>query len=406
MILKQKKKTEAERSMEENKRKSEGIIFLIMGVIMILGTAGMWLLGSLKEQAQDKLLGSCVFTLLLLAVLCFQLRREYVHDALDYDNGQNRCRFLLCVGIGLIIALVCGFLPAGGWPFLLVYIMLALFSNMATGILSASALLMISVLLSGETVLVFALYFVSGVFSVVMFRHLGKDFKIGIPLFLSILCLLVCETAGIVLVANARPDFEMFVIPIANVITCSILLLGCLKFFSSMVVYRYREIYLDINDTENPALTSLREENKKDYMLCIHTAYFCERIGTRLEMDVDALKCAGYYYRPSDRIAAMMEEKVFPPAVREILLDYLARKQGIRKRETAVLFCAETVVTSVTFMLEKSEQRQVDFDKVIDTVFRKMMEDGVFDKCNITMNELRTIQRIFKEEKLYYDFLR
>lgn len=392
--------------MEENKQRTGWRLFLAEGVIIIAAAAGMWFLGGVRELAEDRLLGNCVMTVLLLAAVCFHMRREYLYGGLDYDNGEHIYRFLLCLAIGLAIAFVSGFLPAGGWPFLFVYVMLALFSNMGTGLLAASALLLIAVMLSGGTAAVFSLYFVSGSFAVTLFRHLEKDFKIGIPLFLSVFCLLVCETANLVLVANARPDFEMFVIPAANMIISSILLLGCLKLFSSMVVYRYREKYLDINDTENPVLTGLRESDRKEYMHCIHTAYFCERIGSRLGLDADALKCAGYYHRLGERLETVMEEKQFPPAVREILTEYRDRKQGIRKKETAVLACADTIVSSVTYMLEKGEKRQVDFDRVIDAVFRKMAEDGKFERCEISVRELCTMQKIFKEEKLYYDFLR
>lgn len=392
--------------MEENRRKPGWKFFPAEGAIIILGAAGMWFLGGVRQLEEDRLLGNCVMTVLLLAASCFQVRREYFYDGFDYDNGEHVYRFLLCAAAGLVIAFVCGFLPVGGWPFLLVYVMLALFSNTGTGIMAASSLLMISVMLNGEETAAFIIYFVSGIFAVTLFRRLENDFKIGVPLFLSVFCLLVCETANLVLTANARPDFEMFVIPVANMIISSILLLGCLKMFSSMVVYRYREKYLDINDTENPVLTQLRERDRKEYMHCIHTAYFCERIGSRLGMDTDALKCAGYYHCLGDELAAVMEEKQFPPAVREILLDYRDRKQGVRKRETAVLFCADTILNSVTYMLERGEQRQVDLDKVIDAVFRKMLDDGNFDKCQISVNELCTMQKIFKEEKLYYDFLR
>ena len=406
MILRQKKSTETEKNMEENKKKVGWKYLLSITAVVIIGASGMWLLGSVRSQAEDRLLANCVMTVLLLALTGFHLGREYLYNCLDYDNGEHLFRYLLCTGIGLITAFICGFLPVGGWPFLMVYVMLSLFSNMSTGILTASSLLLISVLLNGAASEGFLIYFVSGIFAVTLFRHLESDFKIGIPLFLSLMCLLVCETANLILAANARPDIEMFVIPVANMIISSILLLGCLKLFSSMVVYRYRDKYLDINDTENPTLVALKEKDRKEYMLCVHTAYFCERIAGRLGLDVDALKCAGYYHRPGDELPKLMEEKQFPPAVREILLDYLGKKQGIQKKETAVLLCSDTIVSSVTYLMEKGEQHKVDFDKVIDVVFRKMAEDGTFDKCDISVSELKTMQVIFKEEKLYYDFLR
>ena len=391
--------------MEENKRKAGWKFFLAELMIIITGTLGMGVLGLIRRQPEDRLLGNCVTMLFVLGAVCFHLRREYIHDGLDYDNGDHIFRFFLCLGIGLAVAFACGFLPVGGWPFLLVFIMLSLFSSMSVGILSAASLLLASVLLSGCDVGGFALYFVCGVFAVTLFRHLGEDFKIGIPLFLSVLCLLVCETANVVLVANARPDFEIFVIPVANMIVSSILLLGCLKVFSSVVVYRHREKYLDIIDSENPVIARLRERDRNEYMHCVHTTYFCERIGKRLGLDVDALKSAGYYYRLGGELTQMLEDKQFPPSAREILLDYRNRNTGMKKKETAVLYCSDMIVTSVKAAYAEDGQAQVNFDRLVDDIFSRLFKDKTFDKCNISVGELRTMQQVFKEEKLCYDFL-
>lgn len=391
--------------MEENKKKSGWKCVLAGIAIVIAGTLGMRGFGMIKKQAEDRLLGNCVMTLFMLAVTFFHFHREIYYDKLDYDNREHAFRFLLCMVIGLLVAFTCGFLPVAGWPYLVVFVMLALFSNMGTGILAASSLLLISVLLSGTGVNSFVLYFVSGVFAVTLFRNLGNGFHIGIALFLSVLSLLVCETANLVLLANAHPNFEMFVIPAANMVISSLLLLGCLKLFSSMVVFYYRERYLDINDTEASALVAMRETNKKEYMHSIHTAYFCERIGSRLGMDVDALKGAGYYHRMGDELTELMEAKQFPPAAKQILLEYRNQKQEIRRKETAVLLCSDMVIGSILYMLNKDDQRQIDYDKVIDAVFKKLDSDGTFENCDITIRELHVMKKIFKEEKLYYDFL-
>lgn len=390
--------------MGKNSRKAGWKFFLAEASVIIAGTLGMWVLGGLKKQPEDRLLANCVMMLLCLAVTCFHLRREYLYGELDYDNREHIFRFFLCLGIGLGTAFACGFLPVGGWPFLPVFVMLSLFSNMNVGILSATSLLLVPVLLSGGDAGGFALYFVCGVFGITLFRHLGEDFKIGIPLFLSILCMMVCETANVVLVANARPDFELFVIPAAGVVVSGILLLGCLKMFSSMVVYRHREKYLDVIDSENPVIVRLRERDKKEYMHCVHATYFCERIGKRLGLEVEALKSAGYYYRMGGELTQMLEDEQFPPSAREILLDYRDRARGMKKKETAVLYCSDMVVTAVKAALDSGGQ--VDFDRLIDELFAKLFKDKTFDTCAISVGELRTMQQIFKEEKLYYDFLR
>lgn len=392
--------------MEDNKRKLSWKLFPAELVIIIMGAAGMRYLGGIRQLAEDRVLSGCVLAVLGLAVTGFHFRKEYLRGELDYNNEDHIFRFWLCMGMGLIVAFACGLLPVAGWPFLIVFVLLALFSNVSTGILGGCVLLMISVVLSGGSVDGFVLYLVSGAFAVTLFQHLESDFKFGIPIFLSIFCLLVCETASLVLTANARPNLEMFVIPVANLIISSLLLLGCLKLFSSTVVYQHREKYLGINDTENPVLVKLREQNRQEYMQAIHITYFCERIGMQLGMDVDALKCAGYYHRLGEELEQAAAENHFPPAAMEILQEYQSAGKRIFRKETAVLICADTVVTAVLRLLREDPDRKVDYDKIIDDIFEKFLKNGSFDKCRISIEEFRTMQRIFKGEKLYYDFLR
>lgn len=380
--------------------------FLLEFCVLLFGTAEMYALCRIRGEASDRLLGNCCMALLGLAVIGFQFRREYLHDTLDYNNKEHVVRFWFCVFIGLLAVCACGFLPVGGWPFLAVFLMLALFSNMSTGITAGAMLLMMAVMISGGTVGSFVLYMVSGVFVTALFQHMKSDFKIGIPLFLSVLCLLVCETANIILVANARPDLELFVVPIVNMIVSSILLLGCLRLFFFMVIYQYREKYLELNDTGNPVLVDMKQQNNEEYLHSIHTAHFCERIARKLDLDADALKCAGYYHRMGEGLEEFMGQKKFPPAVKTILTEYAARRKGVTKKETAVLICSETVLGTMLVTLGKEPDGKNDIDHIIDMIFRKFLEDGSFNNCNITVRELRTIQKIFKEEKIYYGFLR
>lgn len=406
--MRQGKSPEAEETgMEENKRIYNWKYYLAELGVLILGTAGVWALGRIRGEVPDRLLGNCVMALFGLAVTGFQFRREYLKGALDYDNGEHGARFWFFVVMGLLTALLCGaLLPVGGWPFLAVFLALALFSNMSTGIVASVMLLLIAVLISGCGMGGFFLYLVSGVFGIALFQHLEADFRIGIPLFLSVLCLMVCEMANVILVAEKRPDMELFMIPVANLIVNGVLLLGCLRLFFAKVIYRYQGKYLELNDTGNPVLVELKQHNKSEYLHSVHTAYFCERIAKRLGLDADALKCAGYYYCMGEGLEKMMGEKGFPPAAGKILEEYMTCRKRVRNKETAVLICCDAILASVLLLYEKEPSGKVDFDRMIDDVFDKFLRDGSFDHCNLTLEELCVMQSIFKEEKLYYGFLR
>ena len=77
----------------------------------------------------------------------------------------------------------------------------------------------------GQSAGIFFLYFISGIFAACLFQHLEEEFSIAVPLFLSLLCLLLCETANIVLLTNEHLTLEQFLVPAANLIISGILLL-------------------------------------------------------------------------------------------------------------------------------------------------------------------------------------
>lgn len=403
MIMKRKKRAEAEKNMRENKKSGWQILLISFGTALF-GVVGFCLLAFLKGFSEDILLADTIVLALGLFCHAFYANREFEVGRMDYDNADHAVRYYLSFLIGITIALICGFLPVGGWPFCFVFLMLALFSRAEVGTIGASMLLLISVFLSEASVGDFALYFISGIFVVTMFRHLENEFHIGIPLSLSLLILLVCETAEEIVTANARLDMEMFAIPAANLIVTGVLIVGFLKMFSSMVVFRYRIIYLDLCDTEGALLSDFRTERRTDYMHCVHTAYFCERIAKRLGLDADALKCAACYHKYGNGLEELLSQGKFPPLATSILKEYCVAKPKVETKEAAVLLCADTCISSIEYCIRKSEAN-VDYEKIIDSVFKRMMENGTFDNCEISLADLKTMQRIFKEEKLYYDFL-
>lgn len=96
----------------------------------------------------------------------------------------------------------------------------------------------------------------------------------------------------------------------------------------------------------------------------------------------------------------------FPPEVVRILDDYKNAKKAIRYKETAVLAVSDDVISAVLMLFAQQGDRPIDHDKVIDHIFQRYYETGKFFQCDISVRELQMMRRIFKEEKLYYDFLR
>ncbi|MDE5892704.1 MAG: hypothetical protein K2H45_07280 [Acetatifactor sp.] len=413
--------------MGEKKKNYRWYHLLTGFALSALAVAGVWLIGTLLKTGQDTLLRNMVMTAMGMAIVCLLVRQEAVERMMQYDNEEHVMRYFLCLCIGLVTALVCVFLPSGSWPFLVIYIALALYGSTFLGAVAGSVLLMITVLGSGAEVHVFVMYMISGIIGVSLFRCLDTEFKVGVPFAISLMGLMVCETANVVLFANERLEMELFVIPAANVIISAILLLGMLKVFSQAVTYRYRVIYMELTAPECELLTRLKEEAQEDYYQSMHTSYFCERIAGALELDVQAVKAAGFYHKigvlyqkqdsedqesPRDpremgqELFTMFRKQHFPPVMQEILKEYLLPDRIVSRKETAVLIMADAVTASVIHLLAANKGRNLDYDKIIESVFRIKLESGVLNQCQISMREITQMKKIFKEEKLYYDFLR
>ncbi len=392
--------------MEENKLRITWRELLPEFLSLILTGAGIWAICFFRQKTEDVMLSNMVLGIAGAAIVGYCLRQAYVENELDYDNEKHYFRFWACYLLGLAGAFVCAYLPVRGWPFVPVFVLLSLFSNLYTGIIASAVLLMIPTLLTGAAAPAYFLYFLSGIFAVTLFRHLEDNFKIGVRLILSLLCLFLCETAGIILLENQRPDFEAFVIPGVNIIISGILLVGILKFFSATTIYKNHEKYLDLNDTENPLLAEYRNASRENYMQSIHTAYFCERIANKLSMNAEVLKCVGYYHKLCEEKPDILEEQLFPKEAAKILSEYLEKKSDAKSRETAVLICSATCMNTIQQLMAKSNGKGLDYDYIIDSMFKHFAEDGTFAKCEVTVREIEIMREIFKKEKLYYDFLR
>ena len=226
---------------ERNEDKNDFLLFLLPEIFTVIaGSTAVYAMGIFgKQLSVENALRNAVMTAMGLAVAGFFLRREQLDSQLDYDNDEHLMRFWIAVWSCLLLSLACTFLPVGGWPFLPVFVVLSLFSNLPVGILFSSVFLMIASF-EGQTQGIFFLYFISGIFAACLFQHLEQEFAIGIPLFLSLFCLFLCETANIVLLTNEHLSLEQFLVPAANLVVSGILLLGILKFFSGAVVFRDR----------------------------------------------------------------------------------------------------------------------------------------------------------------------
>lgn len=385
-------------------------------VLFVLTGVGTGLAAWLYKKPVIEISGIVILVLPGICGVIFSMEQSVETDAFLFDNRFHLWRFTVLYLISLAGSLVFPLLPEGGWPYLAVFIGLMLFSNQTIGIFAGTVLLIITRMLHGgpECCVIFFVYFVGGLVGIIVFSYVNTSFKVGLPLVISLMVQMVCLSVQEVLYVNEQLKMQMFMIPAVNLLVCLILLLVILKYFSFSIVYKNQDLYMDINDPECTLLVELKSVSKEEYYHAVHTAYLCDRIAKRLNLDDAVVKACGYYHRIGilkgentwENLQLIMEENHFPQRVREILKEYVDRTELMISKETIVLLFSDTIISSINYLFSKDPQIQINYPKVIEGIFKKRIESGVIDRSNLTFGELQEMKEILVEEKLYYDFLR
>lgn len=395
----------------ENKKREP--VYLVNSILIVITVLLVTAGGFLKHAGGAELLRNAILAGTGGFLTCFLFLSE--KDRLSEKNASpaRTRRFAISYGICLAVSLCCAFLPPAGWPFLVVFVMMSLFCGFLPGICGGISFLTFSVLLAGADISIFALYVLTGLLGACLFSRLDEKYRIALPLFVSLSFLFAAETACVVLFANETLKWELFLIPALNVIISLILLLILLKVYSGMEIFKYRIKYLEINDQEFELLVNIKEKDKNVYYRAVHAAYFSERIAQALSLDADAAKTAAYYanagilYKePEKDLEKEFVSYGFPPYARQLLRELTVKNTGIRHKEAAVVYMADAVISSILYLFKKKQDTKTDYAAVIETVFQKKWESGSLKNSELTFAEWNRMKKIFKEEKLYYDFLR
>ncbi len=345
-------------------------------------------------------------------IILFLWYQSKIYKNLEYDNAYHPLRFLIVFIICFGVSIGMIFAPTSSWVFLSIMVVLAMFSNTVIGLTAGSVLLLITVSLSATSdMYIFFLYFMIGLIGVSLFRNLDLDFQVTGPLFLSGISSLVLQSAYIVIFENQPFSLSIMFMPILNLFINMVLLFLILKYFSKLSMYLLQDKYSDINDQEFPIMAELKKNNKEKYFEAIHTAYLGERIARKLNMNDKAVKGCCYYYKiANDTVDAPDGNKVpiseyygFPDELKALIQE--CNRDSYGSKESCVVLTSNKVIRSI-IKVGKDNKQDIPYDDIIEAIFDKMIHTDLLESCDISIRELKIMQKTYIEEKLYYDFLR
>ncbi|WP_026652790.1 hypothetical protein [Butyrivibrio proteoclasticus] len=372
----------------------------------------------LMGKSYEAILRNTIASLIIAGTDVFMVFDAYTRgkEGFSYDNYDHKLRFVIVYLSALVLSIVFVLISNQLWPYMAVFVILALFSNNEIGMVSGIGFVTLSVMLEDKGEFSeFFMYILAGAVALAMFRDLKESTAISAPLAISLMMQAVLLVAFNVLFQNRTLSFNLLVLPLLNLMLNLIILLIFLNMFGVYVIRKSNDMYMDINDPEFPLLVQLKEKSKDEYYRAIHTAYLSERIAMGLNFNARAVKTCAYYHRIGvlenetkwSELEHYYTENNFPVEAIEYLHEYIEPKKGVpRSKEALTVQLCETTIASIMHIIKENKDVKIDYDKLIDSIFDKKDKDGELKGYNVTFYELDQMKKILKKEKLYYDFLR
>nr|MBQ8252395.1 HDIG domain-containing protein [Lachnospiraceae bacterium] len=382
-------------------------------VIAMLPSVCLFLYCFMKNQLDAAFLANEIRLMLFAVVFLFVLLMAISKKGFFYENNSHLGRFSVMYLIGILLVVIQSFIPDKLWLFLPLAVVLVLFSGLQVGICAYVILLYLQMMLTGSDPAVFLAYICVGMIGILLFSHLDIEFLFGVPLFASLI-LVFATILSMEYAVCGYLHFDSFLYAAINVFVSFLLLTFALKYLSYQVLHKDRDKYQEINDPEYRLLTELKKTSQRSYYHAVHTAYFSEKIARRIGADEMLAKAGGYYHkigkmRGNNNLKNALEiasEYNFPPQLVQLLKEYGGKNTVLRSKEAAIVILADAMVSSVMFLFEKDRNAKLDYEQIVSVVFKKQMDSGILDHCDLTMDQMRQIRTMFTEETLYYDFLR
>ena len=391
---------------------------LIYALMFLFTGAFSLLISFLTGKSYELLLRNTVVSLIIAGVCIFMLRdaAERGQEGFSFDNYFRRYRFIAVYFGMIILSGLFSLVPNECWPYMSFFVILSLFSNAETGMVSGIGFTMISVMLEENgSYSEFFMYVLAGIVAIALFRDLKEDTAIGLPVFISLLIQGVLLIAFYVLFQNRTLSLNILTLPFLNVMINLAILLVFLNMFGVYIIRKNSDAYLEINDTEYPLLVALKGKNEDEYYRAIHTGYLSEKVASQLGFNDRAAKTCAYYNRIGvpegktkwEELEPLYVENSFPKEAIELLHEYTKPQKGaVRSGESLTVRVCATAVAAIRITLKKDKGKKIDYDKLIDNLFLRMEKDGELKDYQITFGQYAQMRSILKKEKSYYDLLR
>lgn len=386
------------------------IILIILSLLVTL------VAGYCYKNTYGEIIRNCVMCLIMVMVYLFAYARYESEHALLFDNANRKTRNTLIFCAGIVMACALSSLPVTGWPYPLIFTVMALCTGTLPGIIAGSAMLMLTVIFSGTTYGVFCIYFIAGVVSVLLFSDMGKSFHTVLPIIIQTLLYFFLLAFIILFYLTGPIAWESFLIPLFNIFINTILMLIVCRHYNDAYLDKEKNIYSTINDQTFILLEECKQHNPKEYFRAIHTSYFTQLIADATHANIFLCKGGGYYARLEhfsenyhhEDMEELMDENHFPDQLKELLLKCQNKKSSTLVFSSKEEFVVELSTSLIDAIMKDKENKQdilAGYEGNVKKIFKSYYDHHCLEHLEITFEEYKKLENTLIREKKYLQMM-
>jgi len=300
------------------------------------------------------------------------------------------------------------------FPYTAMAAMLLLFSNFHIGLMMYLHCMILFSVLADMPLEFFLLYLILGLVVICILRSSNKCFKIIWTVVLVFGQYIILYAVFVMLMNEKGLYMLQSVSFLGGLASNTIVLLISLLVIDKAIINKYKNKYDALCNPEHELLTKLKTVAPSEYYNAIHTAYLSDRLSKLLYGDSLLAKTGGYYHKigllqSKNHVSKSIEigkEHNFPPALIQLIREYTGCYESPKTLEAVIVMLSDAIVSTIMYLFEKEPDRDPDYDKIIEAVFKKKYESGILKDAGITLSVFHQMKEYYKSEVIYYEFLR
>lgn len=155
----------------------------------------------------------------------------------------------------------------------------------------------------------------------------------------------------------------------------------------------------------NELLLRLKEHSEKVYNHCRLIGDLSAKAAKEIGAD-EALARAGGYYHEIGKINGnnyieeglkLADEYSFPEKLKDILKQHNIKYDKPTFVESAIVMISDNVASTIDY-IEKNGDQKFTSDKIIDNLFRMLLEKGTFDDSGLSVRDFKILKEFYQKE--------